>query len=161
MLEQALVALAGAGGVAVVQAAGTDAWAGLRQAVAQWFGRGDGQRRQAELERLDRTAAELAAARDDGGASAERVRARHDAVWQSRIEDLLEQLPEEERNHAADALRELLRRHGPRGGGAEGGGGIAVQGDLRIQADRGSVAFGIAHGDVTVSGPPAPDPTQG
>ncbi|MGW3466207.1 hypothetical protein ACWDE9_44675, partial [Streptomyces olivaceoviridis] len=38
MLEQALTALAAAGGAAVVQAAGTDAWTGLRQAVARWFG---------------------------------------------------------------------------------------------------------------------------
>ncbi|WP_405860849.1 hypothetical protein OG361_37430 [Streptomyces sp. NBC_00090] len=161
MLEQALMALAGAGGVAVVQAAGTDAWAGLRQAVAQWFGRGDEQLEQAELERLDRTAAELAAAQDDGEANAELARARHDAVWQSRIEDRLGGLSEEERNDAADALRDLLRRHAPSGGVAGGTGGIAVQGDLRIQADRGSVAFGVAHGDVTISGPPTPDPTQG
>jgi hypothetical protein len=59
MLEQALTALAAAGGTAVVQAAGTDAWTGLRQAVARWFGRGDRQRERVELERLDRTAGEL------------------------------------------------------------------------------------------------------
>ncbi|MET9378896.1 hypothetical protein ABZX98_32980 [Streptomyces sp. NPDC002992] len=155
------MALAAAGGAAVVQAAGTDAWAALRQAVAQWFGRGDEQRLQAELERLDRTAAELEAARDEGEAGAERARARHDAVWQSRIEDLLEQLPEEERDGAADAMRDLLRRHAPPGAVAAGTGGIAVRGDLRIQADRGSVAAGIVNGDVTLPAPPAPDPTQG
>lgn len=35
MLAEALMALAGAGGAAVVQAAGTDAWEGLRSAIAR------------------------------------------------------------------------------------------------------------------------------
>ncbi|MBB5932722.1 hypothetical protein FHS34_008242 [Streptomyces echinatus] len=34
MLEEELATLAAAGGTAVVQAAGTDAWNGFRQAVA-------------------------------------------------------------------------------------------------------------------------------
>lgn len=161
MLEQELVALAAAGGTALVQAAGTDAWAGLRQAMAQWFGRGDEQCRHEELERLDRTAAELAATQDAGDADAERARTRHEAVWQSRIEDLLGELREEERDGAADAMRDLLQRYAPRGAVAADTGGIAVRGDFRIQADRGSVAFGIANGDVSISSPPAPDPTQG
>jgi predicted nucleic acid-binding protein len=160
-LEQALVALAAAGGAAVVQAAGTDAWAGLRHALARWFGRGDEQVQRAELERLDRTAAELAAAREDGEAGAEEARARLDAVWRFLIQDLLERLPEDERDSAADAMRDLLRRHAPPGEVAAGTGGIAVRGDLRIQADRGSVAAGIVNGDVTLPAPPAPDPTQG
>ncbi|MEU2390454.1 hypothetical protein [Streptomyces sp. NPDC007369] len=161
MLEQALVALASMGGAAVVQAAGTDAWAGLRQALAQWFGQGDEQRQRAELERLDRTAAELACAQESGEADAERARAGHDAVWRSRIELLLEELREDERHRAAEAMRELLRRHAPPGANESGTGGIAVQGDLRIHADRGSVAAGVVNGDVNLSVPPAPDPIQG
>ncbi|MFF0561600.1 hypothetical protein [Streptomyces sp. NPDC004266] len=161
MLEQALVALASMGGAAVVQAAGTDAGAGLRQALAQWFGRGDERRQQAELERLDRTAAELAVAREDGEATAERAHVGHDAVWRSRIEELLEGLREDERDGAAEALRGLLRRHAPPGPATTGAGGIAVQGDVRIHADRGSVAAGVVNGDVNLSVPPAPDPTQG
>ncbi|MFJ5138918.1 hypothetical protein [Streptomyces sp. NPDC088707] len=161
MLEQALVALAGMGGAAVVQAAGTDAWTGLRQALAQWFGRGDEQCRRAELERLDRTAAELADAQDDGEATAERARVGHDAVWRSRIEELLEGLREDERDEAAEALRGLLRHHAPPGSVTTGAGGIVAQGDIRIHADRGSVAAGVVNGDVNLSGPPAPDPTRG
>ncbi|MFD9932267.1 hypothetical protein ACFWZ6_03925 [Streptomyces massasporeus] len=86
MLEQALADLAAAGSTVVVQAAGTDAWAGLRQMMARWFGRGDGRREQAELERLDHTAAAL---QTMDAADAERVRIRQEAAWQARIADLL------------------------------------------------------------------------
>ncbi|MFZ3474947.1 hypothetical protein ACODT3_01270 [Streptomyces sp. 4.24] len=68
MLERAWAALAAAGGAAVVQAAGTDAWTGLRQAVAGWFARGDARREQAALERLDQTADALRATQEDDGA---------------------------------------------------------------------------------------------
>ncbi|MFB7831148.1 MULTISPECIES: hypothetical protein [unclassified Streptomyces] len=161
MLEQALVALAGMGGAAVVQAAGTDAWTGLRQALAQWFGRGDEPSRGAALERLDRTAAELAVAREDGESTAERVCVGQDAVWRSRIEELLQGLREDERDEAAEALRGLLRRHAPADSLTTGTGGIVAQGDVRVQADRGSVAAGVVNGDVNLSVPPAPDPTRG
>jgi hypothetical protein len=57
MLTEALTALAAAGGTAVVQAAGKDAWTGFRGRVAKWFARGDTGREQVALERLDRTAA--------------------------------------------------------------------------------------------------------
>ncbi|MFE9727943.1 hypothetical protein ACFYQ5_31375 [Streptomyces sp. NPDC005794] len=54
-----MTALAAAGGTAVVEAASTDAWAGLRQQLSRWFGRGNTQCESAELEHLDRTAGEL------------------------------------------------------------------------------------------------------
>lgn len=57
----------------VVTAAGHDAWAGLRQAVARWFGRGDVQRECVELERREQTRAVLQAAEP---AEAERARIR-------------------------------------------------------------------------------------
>ncbi|QEV56463.1 hypothetical protein CP981_37095 [Streptomyces platensis] len=65
MLTEALMALAAAGGGAVVQAADTDLWAGFSQRVARLFSRGDTQREQAELERLDRTAAVVRAVGQD------------------------------------------------------------------------------------------------
>ena len=61
----------------MVQAAGTDAWTGLRLEVARWFGRGDGQREQAELERLDQTADRLETAE----AAAEWLHSRLRAGW--------------------------------------------------------------------------------
>ncbi|WP_269855264.1 hypothetical protein [Streptomyces sp. RPT161] len=104
MLVEALEALALAGGGAVVKAAGTDAWNGLRRRVAEIFGRGDAAREQAELERLDHTARILVP-----GASADITaeRLRQEGVWQGRFETLLESLDSAEREHAAQQLREL------------------------------------------------------
>lgn len=108
MLEQAWATLAAAGGTAVVRAAGTDAWVGLRQAVAVWFARGDVERERAERERLDRTAAELAATGREGAVRGEATRIRQEAAWQARFEELLERLDPAERVRAAEELRTLL-----------------------------------------------------
>lgn len=115
MLEAALAALAAAGGTAVVEAAGTDAWAGLRARVAQLFGRGDERRERAELARLDATAAALTGAGpgDGGGAGSgvgQSVRIRQEAFWQARFAALLEG-PEWDRTAAE--LRALLRGETP------------------------------------------------
>ncbi|KJY33543.1 hypothetical protein VR46_33515 [Streptomyces sp. NRRL S-444] len=158
MLEQALTALAAAGGLAVVQAAGTDVWTGLRQAVARWFGRGEQQREQAELERLDRTAGELA---DADEAEAERARIRQAAAWQARFETRLEDLGAIEQAQAAEELRALLARHTPHGGASAGQGGLAVGGNVDIRADRGGIAAGVINGGARISNPPVPDSSQG
>jgi hypothetical protein len=110
MLAEALIALAAAGGTAVVQAAGTDAWEGLRGRVARWFGRGDVEVERAELERLDRSASELSAA-DEG--ETDRIGARQEAAWQARFETLLERLPEAERAQAATELEDLIDQSAP------------------------------------------------
>ncbi|MGW4702034.1 hypothetical protein [Streptomyces sp. NPDC004285] len=109
MLVEALLALAAAGGGAIVQAAGTDAWNGMREGVARVLSRGEASRESGELERLDRTRAVLEAA---GEEEAERVRTAQAAVWQSRLEMLLEELPETQRQQAAAELRALLRQAG-------------------------------------------------
>lgn len=100
-----VAALAAAGGAAVVQAAGTDAWGGLRDRVGGVFGGGDAARAQAELERLDQTARALAA-----GASADLAtqRLRQEGVWAGRFEVLLEGLDDAGRERVAGELRELL-----------------------------------------------------
>ncbi|MEV5887655.1 hypothetical protein AB0L74_34345 [Streptomyces sp. NPDC052020] len=158
MLEQALTALAAAGGTAVVQAAGTDVWSGLRQAVARWFGRGDAQRERAELERLEQTAGELETAE---AAVADRVRIRQEAAWQTRIEALLESLDDLERAQAAEELRALLARHTDRSGASAGQGGLAANGNVSIRAEGGSIAANVIHGGAHIGRPPTPDPTQG
>lgn len=122
MLPEAMTALAAAGGTAVVQAATTDAWTGFRQRMAQWFGRGDQQRENAELERLDRTAGELESATSSGPAEAERAHVRHEAGWQARIEMLLENLADAERSRAAEELQTLLAQHTSQGGVSAGQG---------------------------------------
>ena len=161
MLAEALTALAAAGGTAVVQAAGQDAWAGFRSRVAKWFARGDTERERVTLERLDRTAAALEAA--DPGA-VERVRASQEASWQTLFEVLLEGLDGERQQRAADELRDLL------GGQAAaiGQDAVAVAGDVDIHAETGGAAawrmgkVQIGHPPGGPSGPAGPptDPRQ-
>ncbi|GAB1325757.1 hypothetical protein [Streptomyces sp. NPDC093260] len=118
MLPEALTALAAAGGSAVVQAAGSDVWEGLSSRLAQWFGRGDAQRARDELQRLERTASDLTTA---DPAVVEQLGARQEAMWQLRIEALLEALDDaEERERTAARLRQLLQEAAPP---VPGGGG--------------------------------------
>ncbi|MFI1177524.1 hypothetical protein [Streptomyces melanogenes] len=156
MLDQALIALAASGGTALVTAAGTDAWSGLRQAVACWFGRGDTRREQTELERLDQTAAAVEAT---DPTEAEQVRNRQEAVWQTRIETLLESLDGTERDRAAEWLRSLLAQHAL-GGVVAGPGGLAAN-TVDIHAKEGSIAAGVIHGGAQIGTPPMPAPPQG
>ncbi|GAA1107255.1 hypothetical protein GCM10009663_56530 [Kitasatospora arboriphila] len=128
MLAESLAALAAAGGAAVVQAAGTDAWEGLRSRLARWFGRGDVQRERAALERLDRTAEALAAAGPDEEAI-RRTSARHEALWQARLASRLDSLGEDEREASVRDLQALLP-----GGNARGAvGGNTFHGPTAIQ----------------------------
>ncbi|WP_433546534.1 hypothetical protein ACQPZG_16615 [Streptomyces sp. CA-294286] len=158
MLEEALLAAASAGGIAVAEAAGTQAWTGLRQALARWFGRGNEQREQAELERLDQTASALEASDADATA---RVRIYQQAIWQARIEAALESLDETERNQAADELGSLLSQHAPTSEVSADQGGFAVGGNADIHAEGGSIAAGVIHGGAQIGHPPVPDPSQG
>ncbi|WP_331746054.1 hypothetical protein [Streptomyces virginiae] len=121
MLEAALLALAAAGGTAVVQAAGTDAWNGLRSRVARLLGRGDPALEQAALERLDQTATIL---RELEPAEADRVRIRQEASWQTRFEGLLESVgDEEERARLTQGLRALIDEQTAHSG--DGGGSVS------------------------------------
>ncbi|QKW01698.1 hypothetical protein [Streptomyces sp. NA02536] len=107
MLVEALLALAAAGGGAIVQAAGTDAWNGVRSAIARMLGRGEEVREQEELARLDRTQAVLDAATEG---QLERVQAAQAAVWQNRLEILLEELPEVQRQQVAAELQAVIEQ---------------------------------------------------
>ncbi|MEV4878691.1 hypothetical protein [Streptomyces cyaneofuscatus] len=106
MLAEGLIAVAAAGGGAIVQAAGTDAWNGIRNGIARLFGRGESTREQVELERLDQTRAELEAAEE--GEEAQRVQIAQVARWQTRLETLLEELPEEEQRLVLAELESLV-----------------------------------------------------
>ncbi|MFJ8769777.1 hypothetical protein [Streptomyces clavifer] len=106
MLVEGLVAVAAAGGGAIVQAAGTDAWNGIRGGFARLFGRGEAGREQAELERLDQTRAVLEAAQE--GDEAQRVEIAQVARWQTRLETLLEELPEAEQRQVVAELQALV-----------------------------------------------------
>ncbi|MFG2989520.1 hypothetical protein ACGFZK_09575 [Streptomyces sp. NPDC048257] len=152
------MALAAAGGAAVVQAAGTSAWHGLQEAVAGWFGRGDEARERVELERLDRCAAALEGARDED--EAERLAIGQQGAWQARFEQALEDLGDADREEAARTLRALLDAHAPAHGVSATGDGQAVGGSVDIRADHGSAAA-LRMRDVTVGTPPKPAPQQG
>ncbi|RST16476.1 hypothetical protein E2C00_17355 [Streptomyces sp. WAC05374] len=119
MLDEALTVLAAAGGTAVVQAAGTDAWTGLRQAVGRLFGRGEEEHAARTEERLDGTAAALEAA---GREDAEQVRTRQAVAWQTRFEDLLAGADGQERTQVVHELRALVHAYAP---GRTGGGEVS------------------------------------
>ncbi|MEV7616551.1 hypothetical protein [Streptomyces sp. NPDC089799] len=152
-----MTALAAAGGTAVVQAAGTEAWTGVRQQVALWFGRGNPQREHAQLERLDQTAAELEAARP---AEVEQLRIRQEATWQGRIEALLESLEDIEQARVADELRTLLAQQTSHSSVSAGQKGLAFGGNVDVRADHGSAAA-VTMGNVTLGNPSKPGPHQG
>ncbi|MFF4576312.1 Tn3 family transposase [Streptomyces sp. NPDC001410] len=159
MLDQALIALASAAGVAVAQSAGTDAWQGFRERAARVFGRGPapGAAEEAALDRLDRTAAELESA-DTSVAG----QARDDAAtaWRIRFRDLLGELDEEGREQVAAQLRELVALAQQADGGVSAtDDGIAIGRDVHIQAQN-HAAAAVKMGDVTFGNPPLPGPDQ-
>jgi hypothetical protein len=159
MLVEAMTALASAGGAAVVQAAGTDAWEGFRQQVAHFFARGDRQRERAELERLDQTVTALEVT---DASEVERIRIRQEASWQTRFEALLESLDEAEREQAAAQLRGILEEQAKASRAVSAGlGGVAVGGNMDIHAEGGSIAGGVIRGGASIGTPIQPDPPQG
>lgn len=145
-MDELSMALAAAGGTAVAQTAGTDAWPGLRLALARWIGGGNEQREDAALERLDQTASALETAEAAEAADFEQVRSRQQAMWQGRIEFALESMSDTERVQAAEDLRALLAPH-------VSPGERSVGGDVRISAGPGSIAARVVHGDVNLGRP--------
>ncbi|MEU7584349.1 hypothetical protein AB0B50_42980 [Streptomyces sp. NPDC041068] len=166
MLDDAMTALAVAGSTAVVQAAGTDAWAGVRRAVAHWFGRGDEGRERAELARLDRTEAHLVGSVGELG---RRLRDVEGDCRRNRFEIALED-PDEgvrlelgaELESLVTELRELLARCAPpaRQANAYGAGAAAVGKDAREYRDRFFVG-GDAPSHRTIDRPFPANPAEG
>ncbi|MEX3105017.1 MULTISPECIES: hypothetical protein [unclassified Streptomyces] len=122
MLDEATLALAASVGTAVAQAAGTDAWAAFRARLARTLGRGDAEREAAQGERLDRTADDVTAGRGEGA----------DAIWRTRIEDLLEDLAPPERAALKAQLKALV-------GEFTGANGYLFLGDAAIQNGNGNI----------------------
>ncbi|GFH37925.1 hypothetical protein SCWH03_41650 [Streptomyces pacificus] len=141
MVGSEVMALAAAGGMAVVQAAGTDAWTVLRDRIARLLGRGDDALQSRELERLDHSASLLGQADPERAAA---VRIGEEAAWRTRFEMLLESLPEQERAVAVAELREVV------GAAERDTGRTTVSNHVSGGTVHGSVVQGYA---VTVSGP--------
>lgn len=102
MLTEAMLALATAGGTAVVQAAGTEAWGSVSEGVARIFRRraGDGAEDGAQRE-LERTALVLASDEADGSS-------RQASLWGQRFAILLSDADEQSRQQAEAELRQLI-----------------------------------------------------
>ena len=89
MHAESLVALAGAGGTALVGAMATDAWQSARTGVAGLFGRDGESRHRAVATRLDHDAELVVRAADP-----DRVRGALAPAWQVELESLLTEHPE-------------------------------------------------------------------
>jgi hypothetical protein len=95
-----MIQLATSAGTSLATALGTEAWAFARERFARLLGRGDDERTALAERRLDATAAEI-----ERAPAAERAEAlaRQQAVWQTRLADLIEEEPA-----VADDLRALV-----------------------------------------------------
>ena len=153
MLAQEFEQLAQVGGVAIVQAAGQDAWQGFRKAVARWFARGDAERERAELQRIAATAAAVAAAEHT-----EAEALRQEGRWRGRIEALLDSLAGQVREDAAAEFRALLAERPAAAGPVFAPRGLVVQGDMNLTGGAGSIVAGKVEGGayLGVSRPPLP-----
>ncbi|MGW2787707.1 hypothetical protein ACWC3X_42055 [Streptomyces populi] len=156
MLDPAVMAPASAAGVAVAQAAGTDAWKTVRERVARLFGRdaSPGDTERVALKRLERTEAQLQGVAPDAS-----ERERSAAVWETRFHDLLESLGEADFERAVAQLRELVSSAGPGGGVSAGKGGVAIGGNAHVRAEN-QAAAAVTMGDVTIGNPPTPGPDR-
>jgi hypothetical protein len=95
-----------AGANALVNAMVTDGWEGVRKKIAKLFGRGDKERTDDALGRLDRTHAELAQL---SGEKLELARQQQVLAWQTRLGDLLDKYPD-----AKDELSQIVSEIGAR-----------------------------------------------
>ncbi|MEV7195307.1 hypothetical protein AB0N81_26395 [Streptomyces sp. NPDC093510] len=165
MLDDAMTALAAEGSDAVVQAAGTESWPGVRGPVARWFSRGDPARERATLDRLDRTDAHLAGVEGDLG---RRLRGDERISWRTRFEIALDDLDDGVRTELGSELRTLVRelrsaigRGGPTvghmtvsGPGAQAAAGPVVNYGSPVNIDK-------MYGNLGIDHPSPPDPAEG
>lgn len=157
-MAESIAVLAAAGGAAVVQAAGTDAWAAVSGHMRELFIRQRDGRSEPGLMLLDRMAAELSTAQ----AAADRLRARAqwEEVWRRYLEAWLEGLAGAERTAALRELQEVVVAGG---GPAREAGRVQARRDIVVRAENGSVAGGAlqVEGGIHLSGPFSPPPEAG
>ncbi|MEV7427587.1 MULTISPECIES: hypothetical protein [unclassified Streptomyces] len=102
MLTESLMALAAAGGTAVAQAAGTEAWGSVRDSVVRMFRRRPDRSGEDEVERdMERTA--LVRASGDAEGSSRQAR-----LWEERFAVLLRDADDQVRQQAEAELRRLV-----------------------------------------------------
>lgn len=159
MLEW-MTAAAGVVAGAIGKEAGSSFWKDvLRPGLVKLFtgvsGKLGERRAKRALESLDRTATEIESAENPDSARAKAVE-----LWEERLEDLLGDLEEQDREPFAQALLDLaakVEEHEGSGEGVSAGDqGVAAGRDVNIKADRGSVAANTIHGGVHLN-PPRPE----
>ncbi|MFF3890019.1 hypothetical protein [Streptomyces sp. NPDC001914] len=154
-MNESIVALAAAGGAAVVQAAGTDAWTATRERIRQVFSRHHDRGHQAAL-LLDRMESELTA--DPSSAAQDLLRNQWRGVWHGYLESWLQQLPHTEREVLVDELRSASAPSEAAHRTVD----VQVGRDVTVRAESGSVASaslrveGGIHLSAPFTGPPQP-----
>ncbi|MER5553608.1 hypothetical protein ABT001_18390 [Streptomyces sp. NPDC002793] len=116
MLAESLIALAAAGGTAVVQAAGTEMWESVRDGVVQLCRRGPGRPEEAEPDgelerRLDQTARVIASDGSESDGEAQFWRDNFLGLLSS-AEDGARQRAEAELTRLVESVREAQARPG-------------------------------------------------
>jgi len=154
-LDEALLSLASLAGQTVVVAAVTDAWGTTKRGFARVLGRGDPQRTELTAQRLEQARQQLTGAPT---AELEQVQTQLEAVWRTRLLDLLEEHP----GAAADlrALVEQIQAQLPTGAVSASSYGVAAGRDVSITGSGGGVAAGSIHGNVTAANPTDPGPAS-
>jgi hypothetical protein len=152
-LAEALVALAALAGNTVVTAAVTDAWESALKGFARLLGRGDPGKTKLAGERLAETHDQLT---QGSGEDVEQARTALEALWVTRMRDLLEEDPGVEADLRAlvGEIQALL----PAGLVSAADHAVAAGRDVNISADRGGIAAGVIHGNVAPPGPTHPGP---
>jgi len=150
----ALLTLAQFAGQTLAAAAITDAWESVRGRFAKLIGRGNTRKTEIAEQWLITTREQLMAA-GSGLEQAERVQAER---WAGRFADLLDEDPglQSELRALVDEVAAQL----PTAAVAAMDHSVAAGRDLKIMADRGSVAAGVIHGNVAPPGPTPPGPAS-
>lgn len=139
-----------------MQAAGTDAWAAVRERMRRVFSRHHDGGSQAAL-LLDRMESELAA--ETTPAAQELLWSQWRGVWHRHLESWLEQLPYSERALVVDELRAASAGAGI----VRGTGDVGVGRDVSVRAESGSVASASlrVEGGIHLSAPFTDPPQPG
>jgi hypothetical protein len=145
MLEETLLALAGAAGTAIVKSMATEAWTAVRSRVVGLFGRAGKKQRQAVEVLLDRDLDALQRAPEDGR---EALLEELAPVWRGRVVDLLEDRPDAELATLATELRALVEMVTP----SRPVDGPVSQSVTRSSAGRDITQIGSVGGDFTTGG---------
>ncbi|MEV6821738.1 hypothetical protein AB0M72_23610 [Nocardiopsis dassonvillei] len=153
MVDWAAAATAGA--TAIATAAGTGLWEDFHTRLKGWFGKLGDRRAATALKRLEATRVEIEAAPEDTA-----VREGAQQAWRERFEDFLDELEPAERDALAQellALADKVHKEQPSAGAVAGDHGLAVGGNLSVEARDRGIAVANNQGGINIGeNPPRP-----